>query len=136
METQSCFQSVDSDTLQNAPVSTWLKFLHTLPIIGHPVASLIERSFPNGTDLVEGMPSISPDELQALQAAITEVSRALGQSNQTTPGVSSAVQSVALTTNNGDGLNTSDSPATTSAAPASPTNTTSSVLPLSAAADD
>jgi hypothetical protein len=138
--TQSCLQSVDSDTLQNAPVSAWLKLLHTLPVIGHPVASLIEKSFLNGTDSVEGMPNISPDDLQALQAAIKEVSRALGQSNQTTLGVSSAVQSVVPTTVNGDGLNTnspmSNSFATTSAAPAGPTNTTSSVLPLSAAADE
>ena len=86
------------------------------------------------------MPNISPDDLQALQAAITEVSRALGQSNQTTLGVSSAAQSVAPTTVNGDGLNNnspvSSSSATTSAASAGPTNTTSSVLPLSAAADE
>ena len=138
--TQSRLQSVDSDTPQNAHVSAWLKLLHTLPIIGHPVASLIERSFLNGTDSVEGMPNISSDDLQALQAAITEVSRALGQSNQTTLGVSSAVQSVSPTTINGDRLNTnspvSNSFATTSAAPAGSTNTTSSVLPLSAAADE
>ena len=138
--TQSRLQSVDSDTLQTAPASAWLTLLHTLPIIGHPIASLIERSFPNGTDSAEGIPNISPDDLQALQAAITEVSRALGQTNQTTPGVSSAVQSVAPTTNNGDGLNTSTSVsnsfATISAAPAGPSNTTSSVLPLSAAADE
>ena len=140
MVIQFRLQSVDSDTLQNAPASTWLKMVHTLPIIGHHIASLIERSFPNGTDSVEGMPNISPDDLQALQAAITEVSRALGQTNQTTLGVSSAVQSVAPTTNNGDGLNTStlmsNSFATTSAAPADPSNTTSSVSPLSAAADE
>ena len=136
--TQSRLQPVDSDTLQNPPISAWIKLLHTVPIIGHPVASLIERSFPNGTDSVEGMPNISPDDLQALQAAITEVSRALSQSNQTTLGVSSAVQSVAPTTSNGDGLNTissvSNGFATASTAPAGPTNTT--VSPLSAAVDE
>jgi len=126
---------VDSGTLQHPPVSAWLKLLHTLPIIGHPVASLIEKSFPNATDSVEGIPNISPDDLQALQAAITEVSRALGQSNQTTLDVSNAVQSVAPNTVNGDGP-MSNSFTTTSAAPAGPTNTTSSVLPLSAAADE
>jgi len=128
---------VDSDTPPNPLVSTLLKVLHTLPIIGHPVASLIEKSFPNGTEPAEG--NISPDDLQALQAAITEVSRALSQNNQTILGVSSAVQSVAPTTSNGGGLNTnsyvSDGFSTTSDAPAGPTNTTSSVLPLSAAAD-
>ena len=136
--TQSCIQSVDSDTLQRSRVFAWLQLLHTLPIIGHPVASLIERSFPNGTDSIEGMPNISSDDLQALQAAITEVSRALDQNNQTTLGVSSAVQSVASTTSNGPNTNTpvSNGFTTTSAAPAGPTNPTSSVLPLSAAADE
>ena len=138
--TQSRLQLVDSDTLPNPPVSAWLKLLHTVPIIGHPVASMIERSFPNGTDSVEGMPNISPNDLQALQAAIAEVSRALSQSNQTTQGVPSAVQSVAPTTSDGDELNTNSSMsngfATTSAALAGPTNTTSSVSPLSAEADE
>ena len=138
--TQSRLKSVDSDTLQNPPASAWLQLLHTVPIIGHPVASLIERSFLNGTDSVEGMPNISPDELQALQAAITEVSRALSQNNQTTLSVSSAVQSVVPTTSNGDGPNTNSSVsndfATASAAPVGPTNTTSTVSPLSAVADE
>ena len=138
--TQSRLQSVDSATLQTSPASAWIRLLHTLPIIGHPVASMIERSFPNGTDSVEGMSNISPDDLLALQAAITEVSRALSQSNQTTLGFSSTVQSVASTTSNGDGLNTnspvSNGFVTTSAAPAGPTDTTSSVSPLSAAADE
>jgi len=124
---------VDSDTPQNSLVYTLLKMLHTLPIIGHPVAALIEKSFPNGTDSAEGMPIISPDDLLALQAAIIEVSRALSQSNQTTLGVSSGVQSVAPTMTNSS---VSNGFATTSAAPAGPTNTTSSVSPLSAAADE
>jgi len=129
---------VDSDSLPNSLGSALLKLLHTLPIIGHPVASLIENSFPNGTDSVKGMPNISPDDLHALQAAIAEVSRALSQGNQTT--LSSAVQSVAPTTSNGDGFNTNSSVsnafATTSTAPAGPINTTSSLSPLSAAADE
>jgi len=120
---------VDPEASQKTLVSAFLGLLHTLPIIGHPVASLIQKSFPNGTDSVEEMPNISPDDLKALQAAIAEVSRALGQDNQTSPGVSSAVHSGTTPTamSNGDGLNTdsSISNAHTSATLADPTNTVS-----------
>lgn len=136
LETHSGLRLVDSDIRQNSLVSAFLELLHTLPIIGHPVAALIEKSFPNGPDSVQRMPDISPDDLQALQTAIAEVSRVLNQGNQTL-GASNAVQSVALTAiSNGDGLNTSSVPigfASTSAA--DPTNTTSVSPPSAAAAD-
>ena len=137
--TQSRLQSVDLDTPQSSLVSALLKLLNTLPIIGQPVASLIEKSFPNGTEPAEGMRNISKDDLQALHAAITEVSRALSQNNQTALDVSSAVQSIVPITSVGDGLNTNSYVpkgfTTTSATPAGASNTTSSVSPLSAAAD-
>jgi len=115
-------RSEESDTHQNSLVSALLQLLHNLPIIGHPVASLIEKSFPNGTDSVQRMPVISADDLQALHAAIAEVSRVLSSGNQTL-GASSAVQSVApIAISNG---NASD-----------PTNTTSSVSSPSTAAAD
>jgi len=132
-------QLVDLEARQEDGLSLF-RLLYTLPIIGRPIASLIEKSFPNGTDSVEGMPDIDPDDLKALQAAIAEVSRALGQADPTALEVPSAVQSVNGTTpttmSNEDGLNTDGSMSTgfssTSAALAA-TNTGSSLSRPSAA---
>lgn len=128
LETHSGLQLVESDTPQTGVMSAFIELLHTVPIIGHPVASLIEKSFSNGTDSVQRIPDISTADLHALQAAIAEVSRVLIQDNQTL-GVSS-VQSVSPTAIS-NGKNNS-----ASAALANPTNTTSSVSPLSAAVAD
>jgi hypothetical protein len=128
LETHSGLQLVDSDTPQTGAIFAFIKLLHTLPIIGHPVASLIEKSFSNGTDSVQRMPDIDAADLLALQAAIAEVSRVLIQGNQTLG--ASSVQSVSPTAiSNGENNSTS-------AALANPTNTTSSVSPPSAAVAD
>ncbi|KAF8807920.1 hypothetical protein BYT27DRAFT_7256460 [Phlegmacium glaucopus] len=132
---------VDLEADHRNPILSLLKLLHNLPIIGHPVASLIEKSLPNGTNSAEGMPDISPDDLKALQAAIAEVSRTL---NQTSPEAPSAIQSVNGTAptamSSGDGLYTagsvSNSFSSTSAALADATNTDSSLSRPSAGAAD
>ena len=136
LETHSGLQLVQlaSEDRRNGSISGFLGLLRALPIIGHPVALLIGKSFPNGTDSVEGMADISPDDLQALQAAIAEVSRALGH-DQTASAVPSAIRTAPTAMSNGDGPNT-DSSASNSTSPAlaDPANTASSLSRPSAVA--